>query len=405
MRQLQPEALDAWLARTKALAPARSRGKLRVFGDSHSVIWGGCLLLKEAHHSKFPMVDLHHLGPALAFNLVLDDYALGKWGTQIVEALSKCQDTTSAVMLSFGEIDIRTQVVRRAHQDAISLDESAGRVADRLLTFAHFLRNAIDVPLFIWGPVASAASTAGWNADQPNVGTELERNLATRAFTSYLRKGCERLDGIYLLSILDRLVTPTFATRSEFFEDGCHLNLEGLGLAIAEFNRVVAANGLELPDYFDMSALCGAADIGYREIFGRCAIAAASPLMPQGKSTAPKADQAWIFHTQEVPSPFVLIDVGYGALIESIRIFNRRDRFQERARTLTVSVGIDPDHLRTVHEQSEVFGVDGTPLTVRPGRLEPVRFIMLRLKERTCLHLGKIEVFEQTLCPLSCRVS
>lgn len=376
--------------------PARDR-KLLVFGDSHSVIWGGCLLLKEAHRSKFPLVELHHLGPALAFNLVFDDCSLGKWGKQIVETVERRARATGALMLSFGEIDTRTQVVRRAHRDGISLDESAAAVADRLSLFARVLRDITDVPLFVWGPVATAASTQGWNVEQPNVGSELERNLATLAFTNRLRQSCGRLDRVYLLSILDRLVTPTLATRSEFFEDGCHLNLKGLELAIGEFRRVAAANAPALPDYFDMSALCAEADFDYQEIFGRCSIAEASPLLAED-GARPGACRPWIFHTTEDHSPFALIDIGYGAFIESIRIFNRFDAFQERARTLTVSVGTDPDNLEVVHQQSGVFGTDGAPLTVTLGGRDPIRFVRLHLRERSCLHLGKIEIFERAIC-------
>ena len=45
--------------------------KILVFGDSHSVIWSGSDILGKKRN-LFKGVDVHHLGPALAYNL-LDD--------------------------------------------------------------------------------------------------------------------------------------------------------------------------------------------------------------------------------------------------------------------------------------------------------------------------------------------
>ena len=68
-----------------------SQMNLFVFGDSHSVIWGGNnVAFGVSKTSKFANVNICHLGPALAFNLInADGIKLGKWGAGILSILSK----------------------------------------------------------------------------------------------------------------------------------------------------------------------------------------------------------------------------------------------------------------------------------------------------------------------------
>ncbi len=89
-----------------------------IVGDSHSVIWEGNNVACKQNHSLFEGVKVVHLGPALAYNLLnKDQSALGKWGTNVVEIIQRLLASDvqiNGVMLCFGEIDIRTQVIARA---------------------------------------------------------------------------------------------------------------------------------------------------------------------------------------------------------------------------------------------------------------------------------------------------
>lgn len=124
---------------------------LLVIGDSHSVIWGGKLVNKDtSSQSNFPLVKVHHLGPRLAFNLLSDDGGLAKWGVETYSVIQKYPDI-SALCLSFGEIDIRTQSVKRAVLEGISLKESANRIADIVFRFIIKLRQEFDFPIFVSG--------------------------------------------------------------------------------------------------------------------------------------------------------------------------------------------------------------------------------------------------------------
>jgi hypothetical protein len=224
--------------------------KLLVLGDSHAIIWSGCLVGKEEILPRFPHVDVNRLGPALAYNLVDDNGSYGKWG-RIAQALVDIEKSQSAaIMLSFGEIDCRTQIVRRANEESISLSDSAKRVADRYIIFLRLLRPSCTQPLFVWGPIASAAGDDEINPELPSVGTQAQRNQATLLFTHHLHAGCSTLPGVYLISIFDLLVTPELATRTQFYAGDHHLNHAGLALGVHALRRVIEHNQLQLPDFF-----------------------------------------------------------------------------------------------------------------------------------------------------------
>ena len=80
---------------------------LHVFGDSHSQIIGGGIVLDpaDAQH-KFRNVTVHWLYEALAYNLMDGSGAVGKHGATVLEQLATVP-TPSAILLVFGEIDLR----------------------------------------------------------------------------------------------------------------------------------------------------------------------------------------------------------------------------------------------------------------------------------------------------------
>ena len=63
--------------------------KIKVIGDSHSVIFGGNTMNDFEKPSNFPEVDVKHLGPALAYNLMDNNSQLGKWGQAICRGFYK----------------------------------------------------------------------------------------------------------------------------------------------------------------------------------------------------------------------------------------------------------------------------------------------------------------------------
>ena len=133
---------------------------LLVIGDSHSVIWGGKLVLSDKdHRSLFPNIAIHHLGASLAYNLIADtdgSIAPGKWGIEVLKRVREAEGVT-AVCLCFGEIDIRTRAVKTALEYDIALSEAVQRIAGRLVAFCDLLRRECPHPIFVAAPIPYAS--------------------------------------------------------------------------------------------------------------------------------------------------------------------------------------------------------------------------------------------------------
>jgi hypothetical protein len=220
---------------------------LLVFGDSHSIIWEGNNVSGRPNQSKFPNVKVFHLGPALAFNLTNHTDGLGKWGEQIFSFMDTTESlNATAIMLCFGEIDVRTQVVKRTLDSQLTTQDVVTNIVKHLNSFAEKLFNLTKVPILLWEPV-STSKEISLDSDFPTIGGEIERNIATIMFSDISREFCERsrTNGmqIYSFGIANQLMN-SYETKPEFFEDGCHLNNNGLNLGIESLKDLCINNNL-----------------------------------------------------------------------------------------------------------------------------------------------------------------
>jgi hypothetical protein len=373
--------------------------ELVVFGDSHSVIWEGNDVAARAPQPLFPGVRVHHLGPALAWNLMgAAGTAPGKWGLPILAEMARRRDAgtaTAAVMLCFGEIDVRTQVVLRALRSGIDLAAAAQPVAQRLLDFAARLAREHRVPVLIWEPVPTSGDSAFlFNPAFPATGSELERNVATACLAAQLREGTARLRAqglpVHAFGAFEAL-TLGLRTRSECFADGCHLNLLGLQHGIEALRRLDARTGLSLAGRFRPRSPL-APQPALRDLAPRARLTLSSEHAGPSLLHSP-AGRGWCFHTARQPWPHARIDLGYAAPLHALVLHNRSDGHAERARTLHVSTGNAPDALTLRHRCTGPWGEDGSPLVLDLRPLtEPVRFVVLHLTEEEHLHLGRVQV-------------
>lgn len=275
--------------------------RLHVFGDSHAIAYeGGERGVEQERRSRFAGVEVHHLGPALAFNLARDDQGTpGKWGLAIEEEISRLGADVAAVLLVFGEIDIRAHCVKHALAQQASVREAAAAIARRHYAFARRLAGLTGVPVFCAGPVASAKD---FSHQYPLIGSEVERNYATCVYNELLSDWCADTPGVYFFSAHSRLMTPDLETRSEYFGDGCHLNHRGIDLVIEAFKRTVAANGLDLPDFFRPRQDLLRPEVTLVDIAPRCRVLAVSSSYHK---TPVKAlwGTPYFFHTTRTTSP------------------------------------------------------------------------------------------------------
>ncbi len=193
-----------------------------IIGDSHSVIWEGNDVLARSSFSAFKYVSAFHLPDPLAWNLMNSDLSgFGKWGDAIFSIIKDNeinQFNTSCIMLSFGEIDIRTQVIKRAKLQNISISTAVDYIVNRLVLFSELLYLKTNIPLLLWEPVATQ-SEGVTNPKFPTVGSEFERNYATKIFQIRVREAVKKLQTtghkIFSFGIYDE-VSVFYKTRKFF---------------------------------------------------------------------------------------------------------------------------------------------------------------------------------------------
>lgn len=375
---------------------------LFVFGDSHSVIWGRRLISRESsRESKFPLVKIHHLGPALAYNLMGTDGDVGKWGKEIISLLNNTDLPCSSLMLSFGEIDIRLHVIKRAIASGKSIDETVSIIVQRYIEFIDILRSKVSVPMFVWGPLASAKDFTPYDPIFSCIGSEVERNSATKSFNNMLKVSCKKLDRVYFFSLSEKYIDLTLSTKDNLIDDCQHMGLGALEEAIAVFNSIIKDNGLNLPDYFDLSPSLRQGGAHMKNISGNARIIHMSS---NYETELPKSimrdvsNKGYVFHTNNDDNPSVLIDIGYAAAVRSLLIFNRFDGYKERTRTIEIFTGNNLSTLSMIyHHDGTVFGEDNLPLNIPLSETcEPFRYILIKLREKEYFHLGEIAILANT---------
>lgn len=371
--------------------------KLLVFGDSHAVIWEGSNVLARRKESRFKDVSVVHLGPALAFNLLdKDGHHLGKWGEQIVAYMAEQRqqgNKIAGVMLCLGEIDIRTQVIKRAITLQTSIEAVIQTLAARMDAFSALLSSAFDVPVLIWEPVpTSSTKNFTFNSHYPTVGTEVERNYGTQVMSNLLKQlSARRREAgvpIYSFGAFNEL-TQFYETKLQFFEDGCHLNLEGLHVAINALRALCTQHNLDFMKFFDGNhkVLQSASSC---DVSDQIKVSLSSDMAGSAKLSTLDGF-GYCFHTQKESEPYALLDIGYAALMDKLILRNRLDGYSERAKNMSVYVGNDLTSLGRIYASSKDWGSDGKPLVINFEQfVSPVRFILLKLPDNEHFHLGSV---------------
>ena len=100
------------------------------------------------------------------------------------------------------------------------------------------------------------------------------------------------------------------------------------------------------------------------------------------------------FHTENQARPWWQVDLGGPASLNEVRVYNRMDCCQERARTLEVMLSDNGRDWVTVYRHDgSVFGgvTDGRPLVVALNGRQ-ARYLRLQLNESNWFHLDEVEV-------------
>ncbi|MCR5339286.1 MAG: SGNH/GDSL hydrolase family protein [Lachnospiraceae bacterium] len=221
-----------------------SRQTVCVIGDSHVNFFSGHELLsflsigndtnvafeKIPFHPPFTVI---HAGPCLAYQCDNPNST-----TQFLSKLKHLMDDfmtpASTVIISLGEIDLRSRVFKHAAEG----DDSYKEVVDEILSHYYRILLLLKEKGFhvgCWGPIASQPEFCPIDPMFPRCGSEQNRNRATAYFNDRLQEFCEKHDMLFM-SIFYDLITPEYHTKSEYLSsDLCHLGQAARPLAEKEW--------------------------------------------------------------------------------------------------------------------------------------------------------------------------
>jgi hypothetical protein len=107
------------------------------------------------------------------------------------------------------------------------------------------------------------------------------------------------------------------------------------------------------------------------------------------------------FHTQFEDSPWWMVDLLNRCLIDEVRVYNRTDDPQcaRRAAHVVLEVSEDSANWQTAYDFSEQAAATPTEWSARLPVPRTARFIRLRSRTPTFLHLDEIEVYGEAVPP------
>ena len=174
------------------------------FGDSHVQLFEGC-----------NEIDVNHVGASTAYNLAEENSSTGG-RRQVLSRVDRMDPMTEAVLLCFGEVDIRANVIKYCYQKSLSIEECVDGVVDRYMSFASEVASR-GFKILVYGGY-------GAGCDRISVGSERERNYAAKCLNTSLLTKCEE-NGFVYFSLHDALLDEEcLETDSSFLLDGFHLH-------------------------------------------------------------------------------------------------------------------------------------------------------------------------------------
>ena len=215
-----------------------------VLGDSHVNFFSGNEKLTllpignginvSPQINGFPFTALH-LGSCLAYNSNM--YGSTEGFLEKLDFLMEHFITKgSKVVVSLGEIDIRCHVFKQTQLQSRSYEAIVDDILENFFDMLLYVKEH-DYDVYVWGPIASQIDKCPIGEYLPRVGSEEDRNKATRYFTVKAMERCNWI-GIGFASLFEEMIDENLRTRESFIcEDMCHLTQGIYDLAIKEWER------------------------------------------------------------------------------------------------------------------------------------------------------------------------
>ena len=189
-------------------------------GDSHTAIFQACRGL-----------DVIQTGSPTAYNLINPDQTENGLKKIQTEA-KKYKPSETAIVFTYGEIDIRAHIYRHSAKNSMSFDKSTDIVVSRYLEALKIFRQS-GFTVLINGPFGTGVGV-------PAYGSERDRNVIAALINSKLKSFCALNTGFYFASLFQVVVNEKFLTNREFVGniDDNHLNV-GHGLTFCLLSRFI----------------------------------------------------------------------------------------------------------------------------------------------------------------------
>ncbi len=236
-----------------------------IIGDSHSVFFSGqdFLSYKKLEFGittgcrSIPIFKNYHLGAVLAYNALKENSQTNTFNKTRYLLNRKYIKKDDIVVLSFGEIDIRVHLLKRAKRNDngylnhISLENEIDKILENYIKYIEFLKS-YGIKIVVWGVIATQNESVPKDVLLPSLGSETERNYATMIFNQKLEKLSKENNFIFC-SIFNKLTDENLNTKTEYYIDGYHLGTKALPLMIEEFlnKKILTVNNRMLKINYD----------------------------------------------------------------------------------------------------------------------------------------------------------
>lgn len=195
-------------------------------GDSHVSIFSGTNakqpIWPEKSNDTLTKFKTYKLGPVTAHNLC-ESGTSTNGREKLLDIVDNIPEGSNLI-LCFGEIDCRINILKKVDKTNISLNDLVKDTIDRYFSVVLELQSrAFNV--FVMGVPPSNpidpdySNSYEWGA----YGTVAQRNKVSKMFNDYLNQKC-RTHQICFISIFDELMSLSSVSRQRFFRDGIHLN-------------------------------------------------------------------------------------------------------------------------------------------------------------------------------------
>ena len=196
---------------------------INCIGDSHvSFLSGFDSMIPEwpqKARSCFGNIKAYRIGAILAYSLHKRGHKGRKLLFNIIEAFNIENDI---VMLCFGEIDCRTQIVKQARSKNISIEQTVEFTVKNYFSVIMEIKD-LGFKVWVWNVILPQMQYIN-TQEYPSVGTYDERKSTTKLFNEKLRCLCDSRD-VKFFYIVDEI-------GNEHYLDEIHLSQKAMPIMI-----------------------------------------------------------------------------------------------------------------------------------------------------------------------------